>query len=248
MGYFRAFIKDSLRFDWRTGLALILIFGIPRFITVLHASKTGDYRFTSIIFVAMWILPFLLLTKLGRKEIGLKKPTGFIPLLWAFLVGGLVCLGVWLIGTWLYADTVQNWMVYISQSYQVPSGPSFEALKFQYFMVFATMGMLFSPIGEEFLYRGLIHRCFSEGLGDNKASLIDSLAFGVTHLAHFGILFIDGKWMFSWVPAFLWVLFMFSASRVFFMMKRKSYSLWGAVICHAGFNLAMTYFIFYYVF
>ncbi len=248
MAYFRRFFGNRLQFNWSVGLFLILLFGVPRFMTVLHANKTGDYRFTSIIFMVMWILPFLLLNKSGRKEIGLKKPKGIGSVLLAFLTGGLICVVVWSIGVWLYADTLQNWMVYISRSYQVPTGFDFETIRFQYFLIFAITSMLFSPIGEEFLYRGMIHRCFSGKFGDNKASIIDSAAFALTHLAHFGILFVNGRWIFAWVPAILWVVMMFLASRIFFVWKQKSDYIWGAVACHAGFNLMMTYLIFYHIF
>ncbi|WP_222984921.1 CPBP family intramembrane glutamic endopeptidase [Flagellimonas meishanensis] len=248
MKHFRPFLKNRLEFGPSTGLFLILLFGIPRFVAVLHASSRGDYRFTSIIFVIMWILPFLLLTKSGKNEIGLKKPIGFVSMITGFVLGGLVCLGIWTLGQWFYGNTMQNWLVYISRSYQVPGSLDIETVRFQYFMLFAVVGMLFSPIGEEFLYRGLIHRCFTERFGENKASIIDSLAFGLTHLAHFGILFIDGHWIFVFAPALLWVVLMFITARVFFYVKLKTHSLWGAVVCHAGFNLAMTYFTFYHIF
>lgn len=248
MDFFKRHLKHTLSFNWKLGLALIFIFGVPRFFAVLNASKTGDYRFTSIVFVVMWIAPFLLLTKQGRTEIGIKKPDNYRAIFLGFILGGLVCLVVWWLGTWLYKDTVQNWMVYISKSYQVPMDQNFDSVRLKYFIIFGITSMIFSPIGEELLYRGLIHRCFSEKFGENKASIIDSLAFGLTHLAHFGILFIDGRWFFYWLPAILWVMLMFFASRVFFLVKQKSNSIWGATLCHAGFNLMMTYLIFYHIF
>ena len=107
--------------------------------------------------------------------------------------------------------------------------------------------MTFSPIGEELLYRGLIHQCFVPRYGRNKASIIDSLAFGITHLAHFGLIFSLGEWQFLPIPALLWVLLTFVSSRLFYYCKQKSGSIYGAILCHAGFNLAMTYFIFYHI-
>ena len=94
MDFFNRHLKNTLSFDWKLGLALIFIFGVPRFFAVLNASKTGDYRFTSIIFVVMWILPFLLLTKQGRAEIGIKKPNNYNTILLGFVLGGLVCIVV----------------------------------------------------------------------------------------------------------------------------------------------------------
>ncbi|MGB5272361.1 MAG: hypothetical protein WBN52_17855, partial [Eudoraea sp.] len=62
----------KLQFNWQFGLTLILLFGIPRFLLVLEANRTGNYNFTSIIFVIMVLAPFLLLSNKGREIIGIK--------------------------------------------------------------------------------------------------------------------------------------------------------------------------------
>ena len=82
---------------------------------------------------------------------------------------------------------------------------------------------------------------------EQKASILDSLAFALTHLAHFGIVFVAGHWSFLFLPAAIWVMLMFLASRLFFICKVKSGSILGAILCHAGFNLAMTYYIIYFI-
>lgn len=107
--------------------------------------------------------------------------------------------------------------------------------------------MLFSPIGEEFLYRGVVHGSFIAKYGEVKASIFDGLAFALTHLAHFGIIYQAGSWDFYMVPALLWVVSMFTVSQVFFRCKLMCDSIFGAVFSHAGFNFAMMYFIFYYI-
>jgi hypothetical protein len=107
--------------------------------------------------------------------------------------------------------------------------------------------MTFSPIGEELFYRGIVHGSFAKELGERKASIIDSLAFALTHLAHFGIIYLSGNWHFLFLPAIMWVIFMFMASRIFFICKQKTGSIYGAIISHAAFNLTMMYFIFYHI-
>lgn len=247
MEYFSRPFKEKLKFNWRLGLVLILLLGIPRFITVLHASKTGDYRFTSIIFVVMWLLPFVLLNKLGRQAIGIRKPKNRAGILIGILFGGGFCVLVWLIGDLLYGANINNWLVYISKSYSIPESINWETERFTFFLIFGITSMIFSPIGEELMYRGLIHRCFSDTLGDNGASYVDSSAFALTHLAHFGILFVEGSWEFRFLPALLWVILMFFVSRIFFFLKQKTASILGAILSHATFNLTMTYFIFYHI-
>ena len=99
----------------------------------------------------------------------------------------------------LYGKTMHNWFVYISKSYA--SVAAMEGSEKQiYFLIYAVVGMTFSPIGEELLYRGIIHGSFATQLGERKASWVDSLAFAVTHLAHFGIVFISRAWTFFLSP------------------------------------------------
>jgi membrane protease YdiL (CAAX protease family) len=107
--------------------------------------------------------------------------------------------------------------------------------------------MIFSPIGEELFYRGLVHGSFQVDIGDNRASYVDSLAFAVTHLAHFGIVYVNNQWDFLIIPSILWIFFMFITSRVFYFCKNMTGSILGAIISHAAFNLTMIYLIFYHI-
>lgn len=240
--------EKLFKFNWQFGLALILFFGIPRFWFVLQANATGNYNFTSVIFLLMWLTPFVLLTKQGRRTIGIKKPKNYIWLFYSFLLGIIFCTIVYLLGKWLYHDTINNWFVYISNSYGSISSQELEGSNRNiYFAIFAIIGITFSPIGEELLYRGLIHQSLVSKFGNNKASIMDSLAFAITHLAHFGIIYAFGSWSFHFFPALIWMLIIFITGRIFFYSKTKTGSILGAIVSHAGFNLAMTYFIFYYI-
>ncbi|WP_237708808.1 CPBP family intramembrane glutamic endopeptidase [Gillisia marina] len=236
-----------LKFDWKFGLVLILLFGIPRFLFVLEANRTGNYNFTSLIFLLMWITPFILLTKQGRRKIGIKKPEKYIWLVYSSLLGIVICAIVFFIGQVLYDTSISNWFNYISNSYTIPAKNLEGSGRHIYFAIFAFIGMTFSPIGEELLYRGLIHESFVPKFGENTASVIDSLAFATVHLAHFGLIYSSGSLRLLFIPAILWMLLMFFTSRLFFYCKKRSGSIYGAILSHAGFNLAMTYFIFYYI-
>ncbi|MCH7785838.1 MAG: CPBP family intramembrane metalloprotease [Bacteroidetes bacterium] len=246
MSYFR--LKTLIKFNWQFGLAFIILFGIPRFLMVLDANQTRNYNFVSLIFLVMWITPFIFLTRKGRKFIGIIRTKKYTWLVYSFLLGITACTIAYFIGKWLYQHSISNWFVYISNSYgAIPIEELKGNNKHLYFVIFALIGMTFSPIGEELLYRGLIHQSFVSRYGNNKASIIDSLAFTIVHLAHFGIIYVNGTWEFLFIPAFLWLLLMFLTSRMFFYCKSKSESIYGAILSHAGFNLAMTFFIFYYI-
>lgn len=244
---FKKIWGTRIRFSPLLGVMLILFFGIPRFILVLSAGRSGNYSMTSLIFLAMCLLPFVLLNRQGRKRIGLKAPAGSYWWIYALLIGMLACLAVYVTGTALYGHTVDNWFVYISKSFEANIPVELAANRARVFLIMAAAAVTLSPLGEELLYRGLIHECFVPSFGEGQASMIDSAAFAITHLAHFGILNDAGAWGFHFIPALLWVLLMYFAGRLFFFCKYKGGSLMMAIICHAGFNLAMTYFICFHI-
>lgn len=237
------FAARLLSYNSSMGIFLILLFGIPRFILVLHSYMIRSYGLVMFVFFVMWFTPFLFLNKTGRKDIALNKPDHFWTLPISFLAGGVICYLLFLFFSLLYDQTIDNAFVYIAGNNAINSMSSDN--RDIYFLIAVIPSMLFSPIGEEFLYRGIIHGSFVSRFGERGASILDSLAFAVTHIAHFGILYVSGIWIFSFIPALIWVFSMFVACQVFFQCKQFSRSLWGAVASHAGFNFMMMYIIFY---
>lgn len=235
--------RPYFHYDWKSGVFLILLFGIPRFIIVLQSYVNKSYGTVAWIFVGMWLLPFVLLTKAGRKDIGLRSPSPWWRTGLSFAAGGVACFLLFEAFAGLYGSSLENPFVYIGGNN--PTNGIAGNDKFIYFLIAAVPSMLFSPIGEEFLYRGVIHGCFAGRFGQTKASFFDSAAFALTHLAHFGIVYTAAAWRFLPLPSLLWMLSMFLVSQLFFRSKRYCHSLWGAVAAHAGFNLVMMYGIFY---
>ncbi|MDQ0734781.1 CPBP family intramembrane glutamic endopeptidase [Arthrobacter agilis] len=241
----RAPFRALLPLNLRTGIVLLVLFGLVRVALVLQANVTGNYQAVSLVFIAMIALPWLLLTRQGRKRIGLLPPTGRRWLVPAVIAGAAIALGVYAGAAALWGHSMSNPFAYISRTYSsVPEAPS-DADRLIYFIVYAVIGVLFSPIGEEVLYRGVAHESFATHLGNRRAALIDATAFALTHLAHFGVVFVAGAWAFLPLPAMFWVLAMFGASLTFYGFRTLSRSLVGAMAAHAGFNLAMNWIIFY---
>jgi membrane protease YdiL (CAAX protease family) len=234
-------------FDWGFGVFLVLLFGIPRFILVLGANVSGNYGTASIVFFLMWFTPLLFLTKEGRREIGMCRPNRYIRLLGVFTVGALSCAVIFGIFTLCYGKGVGNAFVYMTGATGQIGGAISDSDRLTYFLIAAIPSMIFSPIGEEFLFRGVVHGSFVGRFGEVRASFFDSAAFALTHLAHFGIVYSAGSWSFMPIPALLWVLSMFLVSQVFFRCKLMCNSIFGAVLSHSGFNFAMMYFIFYHI-
>ncbi|MCU0450453.1 MAG: CPBP family intramembrane metalloprotease [Bernardetiaceae bacterium] len=239
----RPFWARFFRFDWKFGLWLILLVCVPRFALVLQANATANYRYLALIMVVSALLPFLFLTRSGWRQIGLRKPKNYAWLGLGLGAGLLASLALHWLGHSLYGNSFQNWYVYIGQSLPKPPGDGTQKLIL--FAVAATMSMIFSPVGEELFFRGIVNASFTESLGEARAAVADGAAFALTHLAHFGWVFVNGQWDFYWLPALLWVTGMFGVSLLFGYCKQRAGSLWGAVLGHAGFNLGMTYSIFY---
>lgn len=240
----RNFWKKYFELNWKFGLFLLLIICIPRFTLVLEANKTGNYSLIGLVMLISAVIPFLFLNKHGLRQIGITKTRKFGTLFLALAAGLVFSLVLHFLGISLYENSYENWYEYIGKSYNIPESISVQDKK-NMFVIMAITGMTFSPIGEELFFRGIVHRSFAKSIGNKKASIIDSLAFALTHISHFGIVFVNSNWDFYFFPAMIWVVSMFLVSVLFFQMKRLTDSIWGAVLCHSGFNLGMIYSIFY---
>lgn len=239
--------QSVIQFNWVFALWLTLLLGIPRMVLILQANSRQDYRLVPLIFLLMALTPFIFLARPGLKLIRLRRPVNPYWLGYGFLLGLAACAGMYLVAFLLFGDSMSNWLVYISRSYRLTDGALSGVNGHLLFGLYALLGMTLSPLGEELFYRGIVHGSLAASFGEQKASHLDSMAFALPHLAHFGWVYHQGQWSFLWVPALLWVLFMFVASKLFFLAKEETGSLWGAITAHAGFNVAMTGFIFYHI-
>jgi CAAX protease family protein len=201
---------------------------------VLNANVIGNYSAIGIIMFISATTPFFFLSKYGQKDIGLIRPKNYGWLLFAFIAGLLYSFLLYYVGQSLYGNSYSNWYHYIGKSYKIQAGIN-QHDKTVMFAVVALTGMIFSPIGEELFFRGIVHGSFAKSIGEKKASLVDSATFSVTHIAHFGLIYVNNQWNFLPVPTFIWVLGMFLASILFFICKQHSGSLLGAMVCHAAF-------------
>lgn len=71
--YFRRLFRGWGGFNVRTGALLIAFFGVVRVVHVLQANVTGSCQAVSIVFVAMAALPGILLTRHGRRRVGIVR-------------------------------------------------------------------------------------------------------------------------------------------------------------------------------
>ncbi|WP_316777319.1 type II CAAX endopeptidase family protein [Pedobacter antarcticus] len=240
----RSFWRIFFEYNWKFAVFLTLLICVPRFILVLNANASGNYSAIGLVMLASALAPIVFLTKTGRKNAGITKPKSYIGLLLAFIVGLAFSFLLYFAGYNLYGNTDMNWYQYIGRSYRIPAVISLND-KAVLFSVVAVTSMIFSPVGEELFFRGIVHSGFAKSIGDKKASAADSLIFAIVHISHFGIIYNNGHWDYLIAPGLIWFLAMFLISLLFFLFRRYTGSILGSIACHAAFNLGMTYCIFY---
>lgn len=239
-------LKEQTNFA--LGWALLLSFSTLRFSAALYSLATGINTYLTIIFVLMAILPFIVLTKSSRKEAYFKIPKSYPKLLYSIFIGAFVAYLIFLLGNFIYGDTQLNWYRFIGETYPIDIKSINPDQKIIFFTIFLLIGLTFSPIGEEFFYRGITHHLLLDKYKEVTAACITSLAFGLVHLGHFGIFYQNGEWEYYMWPSVIWVGLMTVTGLIFYYCKSTSESIWGAVASHMGFNATMTWLIFYKIF
>ena len=98
----RGLFRRFLGFDVRTGILLLVVFGLVRVALVLQANVTGSYQLVSVVFVAMAVLPWVVLTRAGRRKIGIVRPSRWRWMLPAAVAGVTALLAVYATATALW--------------------------------------------------------------------------------------------------------------------------------------------------
>jgi membrane protease YdiL (CAAX protease family) len=240
----RPFWTKIFKFNWKFGTFLLVVICISRFILVLDANARGNYDLIGAIMMISALAPFIFLNKAGLREIGLTGTQEYEWIVLALFTGIAASLVLYFLGYLLFGLTDKNWYVYISRSYKIPPG-IIGSQKMVMCIIMAIVGMTFSPIGEELFFRGIVQSSFAESLGEKRALIIDGLAFSLTHISHFGIVYLNGRFTYFTFPGIIWVVSMFLVSILFYFFKKRCSSLLGAIFCHSGFNLGMICSIFY---
>ena len=105
MRYIRPVWQNKIELDKKLGIILILLFTISRFTLVLSANATGNYQYVSLLFVAMILTPFILLTDKGKVAIGYHRPKSHLWVFYSFLIGIVASSAVYFIGYLFFRDT-----------------------------------------------------------------------------------------------------------------------------------------------
>jgi len=233
---FRPVLRKIVPVAWLMIVGIFLIHALIRF------GGIWNVLFIPLSMIILWPIPWLFSNRQARISMGFKAPVSQI---W-FLIGPLcalaslaVCTGVvWLI----FGNSANNWMVqhalYLNEALsQAPSNSS----TFYRFAIISIPALIFSPLAEEFLYRGYMISGFTQKWGIRSALCIQALAFALVHLAHYGLNPIQPLLIAIWVPS------MFFVAMVLGWIVVKSGSVWVAVLSHGFFNIGMNGVVFLFL-
>ena len=228
---------------WLLSLLLLALLAAARFYSAFGPPQARILFLLHIL--VMWTLPFLFLTRQGRRDIGLRRQGNTpIALVLCSMAGVVGSLFVFWIGMALYGNSPDNWCVSIRDSFQLKHMLAVMSPAAA-FAVIALLTMSFTPVGEEFLFRGLIQQSFTLRWNAVIAVLVNGFAYGLMHLLH-----VHGVWHdaagfhLRLVSGALMVLLLAGLGAIFTLCRLWTGSLWCAVVAHAACNLAMISVIF----
>jgi uncharacterized protein len=223
---------------WLLSLLVLALLTAIRFYAVFGGSPWSNLLFL-FVFLAMWALPFIVLTAQGRREIGLRKQ-GNSPsaLALSALAGACAGFAVYAAGMALFGASPDNWCVSIRDSFHLAEMRAAMPLAAAFAAV-VLPAMIFSPIGEEILFRGLLLQSFARRWNVPVATVVNGLAFGLVHLHVHGLWHDAAGFHLRLVSGALMVLLMVGVSAVFTFCRLRSGSLYAAMIAHSACNFAM---------
>ena len=228
---------------WVLNLVLFALLSGLRVYGILGPERASVRQLILVSFLVMWFLPFVFFHRNGRRAMGLRKPERLAWLVWGPLLGAAASMALFAVGVLLYGRGTDHWYIAISRQYLLDDVMSQLPLP-MVIVMFTAPAMLFSPIGEEFFFRGMVHESVRTGWSEGAATLVNGLAFAGVHLFHYAIARNAGGWHVRVIPGLVWFALMVGVSWLFTQCRRQSGSIWPAVLAHATFNLVMNLTIF----
>lgn len=232
----------------RAGIAAVVVLGVC-FAFMRAFGVLGPQYLRPLLplsFVLMAATPWLFLDRGGRRQIGIVYANSRLTYAWATVTGALLAVACGVIGSRLFGATQDNWFVSIALNFQRSfdtTGNSTLLL----FVLFTTPALIFSPLGEEIFFRGMLQRSLEEALPKDISTYLECGAFAVVHLCHHGLRWSGNKPSLLLPSALLWMALMFFAARLFAHWRTIAASIFPAVVSHIAFNATMCIYIFIFV-
>jgi membrane protease YdiL (CAAX protease family) len=233
----RPFWAAVLPPPWVVAVILAAVIVAWRGFLMLGPSR-GTGPWMAVHFLTLAAAPLVLLDRDGRRRIGLSRRVSFRWLITAGVSGAVAAAIIGAIGGLVYGESQDNWFVTIGEA-MLADGRLRALPIIELFVALAIPAALFSPIGEELFFRGMFHESLALRAGHVYGSGITAVVFGVMHLFHHGISAGPAGVDIRGVSGLVWVVFTVGLSLLFTLWRLRSSSIWSAVLCHAGFNVAM---------
>jgi membrane protease YdiL (CAAX protease family) len=195
--------------------------------------------------IAMMTLPWLVLSSPGRRQIGIKRPSG--PFFWlaGLAVGVIGAATCFAIGVLLFGSSPDNWFVSVANNYRLQPTAGWSLLRLH--LTFTIAACLFSPLGEEIFFRGFLQKVLEQRFSVRTSTHLEAGLFALSHLCHHGIVVTAAGLVLLPLSGALWIMLMFTLSLAFAWLRKSSDSVFPAVLSHAAFNATMNGFIFAYL-
>ncbi|WP_164852344.1 CPBP family intramembrane glutamic endopeptidase [Rheinheimera riviphila] len=224
---------------------LALVLGIV-FLFMRAAGTLGSASLRWLLpvgFLVMAVLPWILLTATGRRQIGLRRPNNASFYVVGACTGVLAATVCFLIGMSLFGNSPENWFVSIANGYR----QTFDTTSFglwQLYLIFTLPAIIFSPVGEEIFFRGLLQRALEQQFSTWQSTIAEAGLFAIVHLCHHGLVLSATGFELYPASAAIWVILMFVTALLFAWLRKASDSLAPAILSHIFFNAVMNLFIF----
>lgn len=222
---------------WLVSLVVLVLLAAVRFFAILSPFELQELYFLQT--VAMWALPFLLLTREGRRQIGLTD-RGMSPASMTLSAGaGATCgLLFFALGMAIFGNTPDNWCISLRNYLH------FDEMRgllspLELFAVYSLPAIFLNPVGEEILFRGLILQAFTERFNSRVALVVNSSLFALVYLSLHGIWHDAAGYHLRVVSAAVATVLMTGVGAVFTLCRTRSGTLWTAMAAHAAFNLTL---------
>jgi uncharacterized protein len=221
-------------------LVSLIVYGLIAFVRFF--AFLGPFSLQELFFiqaVAMWALPFILLTEGGRREIGFSEQGLTLSSVLLSALAGVACATAFFsLGIALYGDSPNNWCTSIRTYLHLDEMRGIMS-PLGLFGLFALPAIFLNPVGEEILFRGFIQQSFARRFNRVIGTVISSVLFGLIYLYVHGIWRDAAGFHLRLGSAAIAVSLMACIGFVFTLCRTVSGSLWPAMIAHAAFNLTL---------
>lgn len=189
--------------------------------------------------IIIWPLPWILSDQEGRRKIGFRPPKSRDWLIYGPVLSIFALVFCVILAWGVFSTSQNNWLVQhalmLKESLaSIPEGASLQTK----FWIVTIPAMIFSPLGEEFLYRGFILKSVEAEWNYKTAMIVQASVFALAHLAHYGLLPFQPLLILIWLPS------MFLTALVLGWIVKKSGSIWIGVLSHMFFNFGMNAVVF----